>query len=31
MSRFAADIGLLTTPVTYEQVVASEFTALWQG
>jgi NitT/TauT family transport system substrate-binding protein len=31
MTRFAADIGLLTTPVTYEQVVASEFAALWQG
>jgi ABC-type nitrate/sulfonate/bicarbonate transport system substrate-binding protein len=31
MTRFAADIGLLTTPVAYEQVVASEFTALWPG
>jgi NitT/TauT family transport system substrate-binding protein len=29
MNRFAQDIGLLTAPVAYEQVVAAEFSHLW--
>ena len=29
MNRFAQDIGLLTAPVAYEQVVATEFSHLW--
>jgi NitT/TauT family transport system substrate-binding protein len=29
MDRFAQDIGLLTAPVPYDQVVASEFGHLW--
>jgi ABC-type nitrate/sulfonate/bicarbonate transport system substrate-binding protein len=29
MNRFALDIGLLTTPVSYEDVVAKQFTHLW--
>jgi len=29
MNRFAQDIGLLKSPVAYEQVVATEFSHLW--
>jgi ABC-type nitrate/sulfonate/bicarbonate transport system substrate-binding protein len=29
MNRFAQDIGLLSTPVSYDQVVATEFSHLW--
>jgi NitT/TauT family transport system substrate-binding protein len=29
MNRFAIDIGLLTAPVPYEQVVATQFSQLW--
>ena len=29
MNRFAQDIGLLKAPVAYEQVVATEFSHLW--
>ena len=29
MNRFAQDIGLLTAPVAYDQVVATEFSHLW--
>ena len=29
MNRFAQDIGLLKAPVSYEQVVATEFSHLW--
>lgn len=29
MNRFAQDIGLLTNPVSYEQVVATQFIPLW--
>jgi ABC-type nitrate/sulfonate/bicarbonate transport system substrate-binding protein len=29
MNRFAQDIGLLTTPVSYEQVIAKQFSPLW--
>lgn len=30
MSRFARDIGLIDTPLAYEQVVATQLSALWQ-
>lgn len=30
MNRFAADIGLLSAPVTYNQVVATQFSHLWK-
>jgi ABC-type nitrate/sulfonate/bicarbonate transport system substrate-binding protein len=30
MNRFAQDIGLLSSPVPYEQVVATEFSHLWK-
>jgi hypothetical protein len=30
MNRFAQDIGLLSSPVPYEQVVAVEFSHLWK-
>jgi hypothetical protein len=29
MNRFAKDIGVLTEDVTYDQVVASQFSGLW--
>ena len=29
MNRFAQDIGLLSVPVPYDQVVATRFTHLW--
>lgn len=29
MNRFAADVGLLSVPVSYEQVVAAQFSHLW--
>jgi ABC-type nitrate/sulfonate/bicarbonate transport system substrate-binding protein len=29
MNRFARDIGLLTAPVPYEDVVATQFSHLW--
>jgi len=29
MNRFAAEIGLLSAPVAYEHVVATEFSPLW--
>jgi ABC-type nitrate/sulfonate/bicarbonate transport system substrate-binding protein len=31
MNRFAQDIGLLSAPVAYDQVVATEFSHLWNG
>ncbi len=31
MNRFAQDAGLLSGPVSYEQVVASQFRHLWKG
>lgn len=31
MNRFAQDVGLLSKPVAYEQVVASQFRHLWKG
>ena len=31
MNRFAKDIGLLTEDVSYDQVVASQFSGLWTG
>jgi len=31
MNRFAQDIGLLTAPATYEQVVATQFRPLWNS
>ena len=31
MNRFAQDLGLLSGPVPYEQVVASQFSHLWTG
>jgi len=31
MNRFAQDLGLLKGPVPYEQVVATEFSALWRA
>jgi ABC-type nitrate/sulfonate/bicarbonate transport system substrate-binding protein len=30
MNRFAQDIGLLSSPVAYEQVVATQFSYLWK-
>jgi ABC-type nitrate/sulfonate/bicarbonate transport system substrate-binding protein len=30
MNRFARDIGLLSAPVSYDQVVATQFTHLWK-
>ena len=30
MNRFAQDIGLLSAPVPYDQVVATQFTHLWK-
>jgi NitT/TauT family transport system substrate-binding protein len=30
MNRFATDIGLLSAPVTYDKVVAIEFSHLWK-
>jgi NitT/TauT family transport system substrate-binding protein len=30
MNRFAADIGLLSAPVTYDRVVATQFSHLWK-
>jgi NitT/TauT family transport system substrate-binding protein len=30
MNRFAQDIGLLSAPVAYDQVVATQFTHLWK-
>ena len=30
MNRFAQDIGLLSSPVAYEQVVATQFSHLWK-
>ena len=30
MNRFAQDIGLLSAPVSYDQVVATQFTHLWK-
>jgi len=30
MNRFAQDIGLLSASVPYDQVVATQFTHLWQ-
>jgi ABC-type nitrate/sulfonate/bicarbonate transport system substrate-binding protein len=30
MNRFAQDIGLLSTPVSYDQVVATDFSHLWR-
>lgn len=30
MNRFAQDIGMLSKPVPYEQVVATEFASLWK-
>jgi hypothetical protein len=29
MNRFAQDIGLLTAPVPYDRVVATQFSRLW--
>ena len=29
MNRFARDIGLLSQPVAYHQVVATQFCGLW--
>jgi len=29
MNRFAKSVGLLSSPVSYEQVVASQFRNLW--
>jgi len=31
MNRFAQDIGLLTAPVPYDQVVATKFSYLWSN
>ena len=31
MNRFARDIGLLAGPVAYEDVVAVQFSHLWEG
>ena len=31
MSRFAQDLGLIERPLTYEQVVATQFTPLWKA
>ena len=31
MNRFAQDIGLLVKPVNYQDVVAVEFSHLWEG
>jgi len=31
MNRFAQDVGLLSGPVPYEQVVATQFAHLWKG
>lgn len=31
LNRFAMDVGLLSGPVPYEQVVATQFTHLWSG
>src|SRR5262245_16111904 len=31
MNRFAQDIGLLSNPVPYDQVVATQFSHLWSG
>jgi NitT/TauT family transport system substrate-binding protein len=31
MNRFAREIGLLSAPVPYEQVVATQFSHLWKG
>jgi len=30
MNRFAQDIGLLPAPVPYDQVVATQFSHLWE-
>jgi len=30
MNRFAQDIGLLSAPVPYDQVVATQFTSVWK-
>ncbi|HEX2260644.1 MAG TPA: ABC transporter substrate-binding protein, partial [Candidatus Binatia bacterium] len=30
MNHFAQDIGLLSAPVSYDQVVATQFTHLWK-
>jgi len=31
MNRFAQAVGLLASPVPYEQVVATQFRSLWAG
>jgi ABC-type nitrate/sulfonate/bicarbonate transport system substrate-binding protein len=31
MNRFARDLGILDTDVEYDQVVATQFSGLWQG
>ena len=30
MNRFAQDVGLLSAPVSYDQIVATQFTYLWK-
>jgi hypothetical protein len=31
MNQFARDLGLLSGPVPYEKVVATQFSKLWNG
>jgi hypothetical protein len=31
MNRFTQDLGLLTAPVAYEDVVATQFSPLWRA
>jgi hypothetical protein len=31
MNQFARDLGLLSGPVSYEKVVATQFSKLWNG